>query len=281
MSDLTHLSEHFAFGDNWARYAALLDEGRVAQATADLRRLVGDLTGRSFVDIGCGSGVHALAALRLGASSVLALDLDPASVATTRQTLQRFAPQHQWDVRQCSVFELDPRQDGEFDVVYSWGVLHHTGDLQRALQCASALVRPDGRFAVALYRRTLMCPLWRIEKRWYSHAGPRAQRMAQRLYVSAFGLALALRGQSLKEYAATYSKSRGMNFSHDVHDWLGGFPYESILHAELEHTLGRLGLQLERVFAEPRRRGRPLGLFGSGCDEYLFRRPARGNGRIG
>src|SRR5262245_43707281 len=133
-SSLKDVSEHFAFGENWASYASLIDEDRVASAEQGLVRLLGagGLAGKSFLDIGCGSGIHSLAALRLGAKSILATDLDPMSVATTQRTLSSHAAGAAWACREVSVFSLDPAREGTFDIVYSWGVLHHTGAMYDA-----------------------------------------------------------------------------------------------------------------------------------------------------
>ncbi|MFX8620485.1 50S ribosomal protein L11 methyltransferase, partial [Acinetobacter baumannii] len=46
-----------------------------------------DFKGRSFLDIGCGSGLHALAAMRLGVARVVGVDIDPNSAATARHVL--------------------------------------------------------------------------------------------------------------------------------------------------------------------------------------------------
>src|SRR5687768_5260470 len=130
MAELKDLTTHYEFGQNWADYSRLLDQTHVDAAVEGLRRLGGaDLyRGRSVLDIGCGSGVHALAALRLDATSVKAIDLDPKSVSTTQATLQRFHTGGDWSCEVRSVFDATPEALGLFDVVYSWGVLHHTGN---------------------------------------------------------------------------------------------------------------------------------------------------------
>ena len=67
---LKDLSTHFAFGRNWASYSTIIDDARVAQAEDGLAQLLGreGLAGKTFLDIGCGSGLHAVAAARLGAA---------------------------------------------------------------------------------------------------------------------------------------------------------------------------------------------------------------------
>lgn len=277
-NDLTRLEAHFAFGKNWAAYAEKVTAVEIAEAERGLIRLLGTdrLDGERFLDIGCGSGLHALAALRLGAREVIAVDLDPGSVATTRALLERHAPQDAvFRVEAISVFDLHSDAMGTFDIVYSWGVLHHTGDMERAVRCAAAMVGAGGRFAFALYRRVWMDVFWRWEKRWYARASLQAQRRARAVYIALFRLGLWATGRSFTRYVNDYRSNRGMDYYHDVHDWMGGWPYESILPAEVESLMGGLGFAAERVFARKGKLfGRDPGFFGSGCDEFVYKRVA-------
>jgi 2-polyprenyl-6-hydroxyphenyl methylase/3-demethylubiquinone-9 3-methyltransferase len=259
------MAERFAFGENWESFARLVDDERVRIAEDELARMLSsrDLAGRSFLDVGCGSGLHALAAHRLGAAPIVAVDLDPASVATARALLARFGADGA-ATRVADVLDL-PADLGEFDIVYSWGVLHHTGDMRRAVVNAALRTRPGGLFAVGLYGRTLFCPAWRRIKRWYVGATPRQRAQAERLYVRYAGLALALRGRRLSDHIARYRSRRGMDFHHDVRDWIGGYPYESIRPPELQALLAPMGFEL--VGQNVKRR---TGLTGSGIDEFLF-----------
>ena len=124
----------------------------------------------------------------------------------------------------------------------------------------------------ALYHRTLMCGLWRWEKCWYSGASLQAQRRARAVYVSLLRTAFFLTGRDFRSLVANYHSVRGMNFMHDVHDWMGGYPYESIGAAEVEALMRELGFEHVRSFTRPL----SLGLLGSGCDEFVYRRPAGG-----
>jgi SAM-dependent methyltransferase len=134
--------------------------------------------------------------------------------------LQVGASGKSWQVMRASVFALPASLPGQFDVVHSWGVLHHTGDMYRALRCAAALVNPGGQFVFALYRRTAPCWFWRIEKRWYARASARMPRFARALYVTSFRVLYALvkRG-GFATYVENYHKNRGMDFEHNVRDW--------------------------------------------------------------
>lgn len=272
--DKLTVGTHFAFGKNWASYAALIGEREITEAERSLLKLLPKeaLAGKRFLDIGCGSGLHSLVALRLGAGEVLAADIDPDSVATTRAVLDRHAPQACYSVRESSVFDLDPVRTGHFDVVYSWGVLHHTGDMHRALRQAAALVAPGGVFVFALYRKTWMCGFWKLEKRFYSRARPGLQKFARGVYVALYRVRLLMKGQQFKKHVRNYKNTRGMDFYHDVHDWLGGYPYESISPAEVERAMTKAGLVRVKVLVQHGRVfGRHTGVFGSGCDEYVYR----------
>jgi SAM-dependent methyltransferase len=229
---------------------------------------VGDLSDRAFLDIGCGSGLHALAAARLGASPIVAIDIDPRSVETARALLSRFEVPAKVAVADI----LKTRDLGTFDVVYSWGVLHHTGAMHEAITRAAECVRPGGLFAFALYRKTPMCEFWKVEKRLYSRAPKFAQDAWRSLYIAAFAFRQWTLGQSFREFVRQYGKARGMEYYHDVHDWLGGYPYESISPSEVSAAMAALGFERVRDFVhEP-----GPGVFGTGCDEYVYRR--RGTG---
>jgi 2-polyprenyl-6-hydroxyphenyl methylase/3-demethylubiquinone-9 3-methyltransferase len=277
--DLTRQDTHFAFGKNWASYARSIGRPQIDEAVAGLSRLLDGerLEGKRFLDIGSGSGLHALAAFELGAAEVVALDIDPDSVETTRAVLALHAPGRPAEVAQASVFDLSHALYGRFDVVYSWGVLHHTGDMLRAIRVAASLVAEGGQFVFALYRRIWMDPFWRLEKRWYSKAPLQSQARARALYVALFRLGLGVTGRRFADYVAAYTQQRGMDFHHDVHDWMGGWPYESILPREVATLMSELGFARMREFAaRGLLGGRRVGLFGSGCDEYVYRRVSGG-----
>ena len=274
MADLKNLETHFAFGKNWASYSALIDAPQIEEAKKGLLRLIPEeeFKGRSFLDIGCGAGLHALAAARLGVGRIHAIDIDPDSVSTSRDVLSRSNVAVPWRVEPLSVFDLDPARQGTFDIVYSWGVLHHTGNMWEAIGKAASMVAPDGLLVLALYRTTYLDSLWKLEKRLYARSPEFVQSILRAIYVAAFRLGKLATGASFREHVANYKSSRGMDFYHDVHDWLGGYPYETALAPEVASKLANLGFKAERVFARPI----SVGVFGSGCDEYVYRLAPKG-----
>lgn len=262
-----HLSARYDFGRNWSELAARFEEEHLERACEDLRRLVGDLEGKTFLDIGCGPGLHSAAALRLGAAKVEALDYDADCVRTTRAVLSRFAPKAKWSVERGDILDRALLPAGPFDVVYSWGVLHHTGDMWTAIGNAANLVAQEGRFGIAIYLRTPLCGPWTIEKKLYSsHRWLRPP--AKALFVSAYMLARTLRHRDPISFVRNYRSRRGMEFLADVDDWLGGYPYQSTSAKELETAIEKLGFRTQRRFnVTP-----GIGLFGTGCGEWCFQR---------
>jgi 2-polyprenyl-6-hydroxyphenyl methylase/3-demethylubiquinone-9 3-methyltransferase len=136
------------------------------------------------------------------------------------------------------------------------------------------LVPAGGRFVFALYRRTVLCPVWKLEKRWYANATPKAQARTLDFVVRVKRLAFAMAGRDFGAYVDGYKARRGMLFEQDIHDWLGGWPYESISPAAVQQAMACLGLVREREFTKG---GYFLGVrwteFGSACDEYVYARP--------
>ncbi len=260
----------FPFGRNWQSFVQAVDADAIAQAEHGLKRLFPDLRLKSFFDIGCGSGLSLLAASRLGATPVKGLDFDAQSVAASRQLLDAFGKPA--TVEQRSVFDLGPK-DGTFDVVYSWGVLHHTGDMWTALDHARAMVSPGGHLAIAIYSKTPLCRFWAIEKRFYTSAPTIVQTMIRAAFKTVFLAGILATGRNPIRYVREYKSERGMDWHHDIHDWLGGYPYQSARPEEIESYLGRNGFLIVHRNV---RKAALAGLLGTPCSEYVARRDAVG-----
>lgn len=268
-TDLKHdQTTHFAFGENWALYSKSISDSEIENAESDLRRLLrrDSLVGLRFLDIGCGSGIHALAALRLGADFVHAVDFDPDSVETTKTVLSRFWPEQNYRVETVNVLDMTVESFGLFDIVYSWGVLHHTGDMWAAIESASSLVQSGGILAIAIYRKTPFCGMWRTIKEHYVRRGRVFRGLVIGIYVMVATLRDLLSFKNPIRRIRNYKKERGMHWYADVVDWVGGFPYESTTSDELKAFLRGRGFDLEESF-----KTKPsLGILGSGNAEYRF-----------
>ena len=264
--------ERFPFGDNWRDYLAHLDEDRIAEAEKSLRDMLERerLDGLSFLDAGCGSGLFSLAAVRLGAR-VRSFDFDPAGVGCAQELRRRYAPDAAWEIGQGSVLDRDFLASlGRYDVVYSWGVLHHTGAMWDALANVEPLVAPRGRLFIAIYNdqaeRTV---LWRLIKRGYNLM-PRPLRTAYAVITygprEMLTLAKALVLLRPLAYVRTwteYKRSRGMSRWHDILDWVGGYPFEVAKPEEIFDFYRGRGFVLDRLITC---RG------GLGCNQFVFTR---------
>ena len=220
----------FAFGRNWSRFLATITERRIAEAERDIVVMLGaeDLNGTSFLDIGSGSGLSSLAARRLGAK-VHSFDYDPLSVACTAHLRGRHFPDDgSWSVERGSVLDSGYMKSlGQYDNVYAWGVLHHTGDLWTALTHAAARTRLRGKLFVAIYNdQGIKSRLWRRVKRLYC-SGPLSRAMIIGVFIPCFVLrTIASSVVRRRNRFASYAKNRGMSRFYDWFDWLGGYPFE-------------------------------------------------------
>lgn len=263
--------ERFKFGENWSRFLSLLDDTRINKAETSLRQMleVESLEGLSFLDIGSGSGLFSLAARRLGAR-VHSFDFDPQSVACTAELRRRFFPDdHEWKVEEASALDADYVASlGKFDVVYSWGVLHHTGQMWRALENAQMAVAPNGKLFIAIYNDTgSQAARWKWIKRTYNNL-PRLLRLPFTLAVIAPDEAKAivrsvvtLKPQQYIHSWTRYESNRGMNRWRDIIDWVGGHPYEVATPEEIFDFYRARGFTLIKL---------RCGHVGLGCNEFVF-----------
>jgi 2-polyprenyl-3-methyl-5-hydroxy-6-metoxy-1,4-benzoquinol methylase len=262
----------FRFGANWTRFLTIVDEARIAAAEASLREMLGvtSLQDRRFLDIGCGSGLFSLAARRLGAE-VFSFDFDPQSVACARELRQRYFPEDgRWRVEEGSV--LDKQYIGglgQFDVVYSWGVLHHTGSMWVAIEHAiSRVANTRGTLYIAIYNdQGWKSRVWWFVKLLHNHA-PNFLRWPYVYVVTGVTLLLVtlkrmIQLQPLTVIARLYkTPSRGMSVKYDMYDWIGGFPYEFATFDTLTAYLEARGFTVRNA-----RKCTDLG-----CHELVFQR---------
>jgi SAM-dependent methyltransferase len=268
---LVAVGARFEFGENWRRFLSLLDETRIKDAEHSLKIMleVDDLAGKSFLDIGSGSGLFSLAARRLGAS-VHSFDFDPQSVACTSELKRRFFPNDSsWEVEEGSALDKGYLESlARFDIVYSWGVLHHTGDMWQALENAATLVAGGGKLFIALYNDTgSQSTRWKWIKRQYNRL-PTFLRVPYTLAVIAPAelkaiarAVLTLKPGAYLQSWTGYENKRGMNRWHDIVDWVGGYPYEVCKPEEIFEFFKTRGFTMTQLMC---------GNVGLGCSQFVF-----------
>lgn len=288
----TKAGEAFTFGDNWRRFLESVDEARIAAAVGSLQRMLGDhaCAGARFLDAGSGSGLFSLAACRLGAQ-VRSFDVDPQSVAATQEMRRRFAPpEADWEIGEGSLLDAAFLSGlGEFEIVYSWGVVHHTGEMWRAIELLQQRVAPGGWLWLAVYNdQGVTSRIWTQIKRTYNvlprwlkspyvvivGGGWAAWRLLLRAAARCAGILLRLvtlrspfrRSDPAGELFRS-QRSRGMHWWYDLVDWIGGWPFEVAKPEAVFEFLRDRGFELVQL--------KTCG-GGLGCNEFVFRRRQAG-----
>jgi len=257
----------FSFGKNWEQFIRTnFSEERIEIARQHLLNFLDmrDFAGKYFLDIGCGSGIHSLAAFKSSAQRIASFDVDPYSVATTKKIHEMYGSPANWQIAQGSILaDTFLRTVEPADIVYSWGVLHHTGNVWQAIRNAATFLKPGSIFYIAIYDKTPDTPYWIDIKKKYNRSTGLGKKLMEFSYVwrAFFKTASLSRIKQSIAYIRNYKTSRGMEFWTDVKDWLGGWPYEPATQVEIcsfcEETLG-----LERIKVKT----------GEANIEYLFKK---------
>ena len=253
--------ERFEFGKNWKNFLTTLNETKIKQAENSLKEMLSldTLEGKTFIDVGSGSGLFSLAARNLGAR-VTSFDYDTSSVWCTKK-LQSiyYENDNQWKILQGSILDNEFLFTlGKFDYVYSWGVLHHTGDMWNALKNTTKLVNEKGKLFIAIYNyQQFISKYWKFVKKSYvNFSFMRPIWICIHIIYPTIPVAI-LKLISGKKYP------RGMNIWNDLIDWLGGYPFEVAKPDEIFSFLKALEFNLEKLITV----GGKLG-----CNEYVFKK---------
>lgn len=229
----------FSFGKNWEEFIINnFTEERVKIAEdclLDFLKL-NSLQGVYFLDVGCGSGLHSLAAWKAGVKKIVSFDIDPYSAETTKKIREMQGSPPNWEVFHGSILDKKFIANLELaDLVYSWGVLHHTGKMWESLENTIGLVKHGGFLCIALYTTDGKSDYWLKVKEKYNRVSEIEKRLMEFQYLIRHTFIPHI--IDLKNPFRTvreYKKNRGMSYLVDVRDWLGGYPYE---HAKIEDVL--------------------------------------------
>ena len=246
----------FEFGENWKSFLLNFDENHIEEAISDIQSIYGveSLEGCRFLDIGCGSGIFSLAAYRLGAEEVVSFDYDADAVTCCKELRHRENADN-WTVLEGDILDMDFLDSlGQFDYVYCWGVVHHTGDMWTAIDNATITLDQNGELCVGIYNEVNKdespynsYTALQIKKLYNRLPGVFQRLMVYGYAASHLGIRTLLKKESPWAYLDRYpAENRGMDYWHDVRDWLGGLPFEFAApeevrdhfrenHPELEH----------------------------------------------
>lgn len=257
----TDTAERFAFGKNWRDFCGRLQHEDYLAAKESLKKLTPDLQGKTFLDVGCGSGLFSIAASALGAKKVLGFDFDENSISTSRKMLDTVS---QWDgdVKKDKIeFKVESILNeninlGQYDVVYSWGVLHHTGNMYAAFDYVKNLVAEKGTLVLAIYNKHFTSPIWKLVKHTYVKSPKLIKKiLIFMILIIKFPWVLIILRQN------PFKKERGMHFYTDIVDWVGGYPYEYASVSEVADFFQARGFRLTKLT-------KTKGF--TGCNEFVF-----------
>lgn len=253
-------NQNFNFGVNWKNYSdkAFNLEKFNAAKNSLLSLFPSDaIPGSTFLDIGSGSGVFSIAAKGLGATKILGIDISKESVDTAKSNLKKLKVSG-IEFLEKSILDDDYLRLGQYDIVYSWGVLHHTGHMYDAIRNSSDLVNEKGMFVISIYNRHWSSFGWKIVKFIYN----RVPKFVQKLMICVFYVIILI-AKFLVTFKNPFKKDRGMNFYYDVIDWVGGYPYEYATKKEIKDFVENLGFAM----IEFRKAKVP-----TGCNEFVFQK---------
>jgi len=264
---MNHDKKQFDFGQNWKNFSEKkLNKDKIIQAQHDFKELVKDLDikNKSFIDIGFGQGLGLLSSIIFGAKSV-GVDINEKCYETLERNKDFFPELKNVDIPiiigsilDGSILEKIKSINKTYDILHSWGVLHHTGNMWTAIDNCCQLISQNGIFILAIYNKHWSSRLWYIIKKIYNSS----PAIIKRLMIYKF-YAIIFIAKFLVTFKNPLKKERGMSFYYDIVDWIGGFPYEYATKDEIVEYLRYKGFNLIKFTKAS---------VPTGCNEFIFRK---------
>lgn len=277
----------FWFGRNWKNYVKnVVDEKVLSEAMLSLVKYVPDgmnernfYFGKVFIDVGCGSGLFSLSALKLGCKEVISFDIQDESLEAVNLLKAKFnyllPPNYSWSVFKGDILDENIVQifKEKGDIVYSWGVLHHTGDMYKAISNCCQLVKKGGYLIIAIYNHGATSPAWEKIKRFYNK-----HKSLQKFLGFLYALYVCI-GYMIRRRTFNLYRERGMHVFYDAIDWIGGYPYEYACFDEIKNYVENLGFKLVKApTILPCEKNKKINIFeilrakNIGCNEFVFQK---------
>ncbi|MCX7910619.1 MAG: class I SAM-dependent methyltransferase [Endomicrobia bacterium] len=269
----------FNFGRNWSYYVKnVVNEDVINQAKESLLKYItkDHYLNKVFIDVGCGSGIFSLGALLLGCREVISFDYDIESIKTTLLLKEKFkhliSQDAKWDIYQADVLDGNfiSRLKHKADIVYCWGVVHHTGNMWKAIENVCEMVSDSGILILAVYNKTPVSKIWWKIKKFYN-----SYKFFQPILALLYGGFVCV-GYILKNKTLNLYRERSMHVFYDAIDWLGGFPYEYASFDEVKDFVENKGFKLIKEAKRLPQENYKVTLFkilrakNTGCNEFVF-----------